>query len=108
MADRTIIRQRLSFWESVHEKLQNAYIALIEGGVKSYMIDDRQLTRFDIPDLKNEIEECEAKIDELEKTAVEVERRVRREERFAPWLAAGLSLLAAGLLLAGGGRRSLV
>ncbi len=65
MADRTIIRQRLSFWETVHEKLQNAYIALIEGGVKSYMIDDRQLTRFDIPDLKNEIEECEAKIDEL-------------------------------------------
>ena len=33
--------------------------------MKSYMIDDRQLTRFDIPDLKNEIEECEAKIDEL-------------------------------------------
>ncbi len=65
MADRTIIRQRLSFWEGVHVKLQNAYIALIEGGVKSYMIDDRQLTRFDIPDLKNEIEECEAKIDEL-------------------------------------------
>ncbi len=65
MADRTIIKQRLSFWEGVHEKLQNAYIALIEGGVKSYMIDDRQLTRFDLPDLKNEIEECEQKIDEL-------------------------------------------
>jgi len=65
MADRTIIRERLSFWEGVHEKLQNAYIALIEGGVKSYMIDDRQLTRFDLPDLKNELEECEQKIDEL-------------------------------------------
>ena len=65
MADRTIIRERLSFWQGVHEKLQNAYIALIEGGVKSYMIDDRQLTRFDIPDLVNEIEECEKKIDEL-------------------------------------------
>lgn len=65
MADRTIIRERLSFWQGVHERLQKAYIALIEGGVKSYMIDDRQLTRFDIPDLKNEIEECEQKIDEL-------------------------------------------
>lgn len=65
MADRTIIRERLSFWQSVHEKLQKAYIALIDGGVKSYTIDDRQLTRFDIPDLKNEIEECEQKIDEL-------------------------------------------
>jgi len=65
MADRTIIRERLSFWQGVHEKLQAAYVALIDGGVKSYMIDDRQLTRFDLPDLKNEIEECEQKIDEL-------------------------------------------
>lgn len=65
MADKTIIRQRLAFWNSVHEKLQAAYIALVEGGVKSYMIDDRQLTRFDIPDLVKEIEECEKKIDEL-------------------------------------------
>ena len=65
MADKTIIRQRLAFWNSVHEKLQAAYIALVEGGVKSYMIDDRQLTRFDIPDLLEQIEECEKKIDEL-------------------------------------------
>ncbi len=65
MADRTIIRQRLSFWEGVHEKLQGAYIALVEGGVKSYTIDDRQLTRFDIPDLLDQIEKCEEKIDEL-------------------------------------------
>lgn len=65
MAGRTIIRERLSFWQGVHKKLQDAYIALIEGGVKSYMIDDRQLTRFDLPDLKNELEECEQKIDEL-------------------------------------------
>ncbi len=65
MANRTIIRERLSFWEGVHEKLQAAYVALIEGGVKSYMIDDRQLTRFDLPDLKRELEDCEQKIDEL-------------------------------------------
>lgn len=65
MADRIIIRQRLSFWEGVHEKLQNAYVALVEGGVKSYMIDDRQLTRFDIPDLLKQIDEVEARIDEL-------------------------------------------
>lgn len=62
---KTIIRERLSFWEHTYARLQEAYIALIEGGVKSYMIDDRQLTRFDLPDLKNEIEECEEKIDEL-------------------------------------------
>lgn len=65
MVDRIVIRKRLSFWEGVHEKLQAAYIALVEGGVKSYMIDDRQLTRFDIPDLMRQIEEAEYKIDEL-------------------------------------------
>ncbi len=54
------------------------------------------------------LQDALAKIDELEKTAVEVERRVRREERFAPWLCASLSLLCLGLLLAGPGRRSLV
>ena len=54
------------------------------------------------------LQDALAKIDELEKTSVEVERRVRREERFAPWLCASLSLLCLGLLLAGPGRRSLV
>ena len=43
MADRTIIRERLSFWETVHEKLQNAYIALIEGGVKPHSLMRRWL-----------------------------------------------------------------
>ena len=36
------------------EKLMAAYEALVTGGVKSYMIDDRQLTRFDLPVLKKE------------------------------------------------------
>ena len=54
------------------------------------------------------LQDALAKIDELEKTSVEVERRVRREERFAPWLAACIALVGAGLLVAGGGRRSLV
>ena len=30
------------------------------------MIDDRQLTRFDLPALQKQIEEAEAKVDELE------------------------------------------
>ena len=34
--------------------------------MKSYRIDDRELTRFDLPALKNEIEEMEAELDELE------------------------------------------
>ena len=65
MANRTIIQERLAFWKAVYEKLQRAYLALIEGGVKSYTIDDRELTRFDIPDLKKQLEDAESKIDEL-------------------------------------------
>ena len=44
----------------------SADVALVDGGVKSYMIDDRQLTRFDLPALQKQIEEAEAKVDELE------------------------------------------
>jgi len=43
-----------------------AYLALVDGGVKSYTIDDRQLTRLDLPELMEEMETMEHKIDELE------------------------------------------
>lgn len=65
MADKTIIRKRLAYWEGVYEKLQAAYLALVEGGVKSYTIDDRSVTKFDIPNLLQQMEEIEKKIDEL-------------------------------------------
>lgn len=65
MATKTIIEQRLAYWQGVYEKLQDAYVKLIEGGVKSYTIDDRQLTRFDIPDLLEQIKRAEETIDEL-------------------------------------------
>ena len=45
MASKTIIEKRLAFREKALEKLYDAYTALVDGGVKSYMIDDRQLTR---------------------------------------------------------------
>ena len=55
----------LDFWQSALSKLRAAYLALVDGGVKSYVIDDRELTRFDLPDLKDEIEDAEKKVDEL-------------------------------------------
>ena len=58
-------RARLDFWQSALSKLRAAYLALVDGGVKSYVIDDRELTRFDLPDLKDEIEDAEKKVDEL-------------------------------------------
>lgn len=65
MADMVELRARLAFRRRALEKLQEAYLALIDGGVKSYTIDDRQLTRFDLPDLKKEIEDMENEIDDL-------------------------------------------
>lgn len=59
------IKRRLDFWESTLAKLMDAYEQLVSGGVKSYSIDDRQLTKFDLPALRREIEEAEKKIDAL-------------------------------------------
>ena len=66
MANAVELRARLDFWQEVLKKLRKAYLALVDSGVKSYMIDDRQLTRFDLPALQKQIEEAEAKVDELE------------------------------------------
>lgn len=66
MPDLTTLNARLAFKQSALEKLRAAYLALIDGGVKAYMIDDRQLTRFDLPVLKKQIKELEEEIDELE------------------------------------------
>lgn len=65
MADAVELRARLEFWQKSLSKLRKAYLALIDGGVKSYMIEDRQLTRLDLPALKSQIEDAEKKVDEL-------------------------------------------
>ena len=41
---KTELRARLAFWKSALEKLQEAYIALLDGGVKSYKIGNEELT----------------------------------------------------------------
>lgn len=76
MADVTELKARLEFWKSALAKLRAAYLALVDGGVKSYTIDDRQLTRFDLPSLKDEIKEAEKKVDEL--TALLSNKRPRK------------------------------
>jgi len=59
------IQKRLEFHEAALEKLQDAYLALLEGGVQSYTIDNRSLTRFDLPELMKEIREEERIVSEL-------------------------------------------
>ena len=63
---RETIQKRLTYWQEQLDKLMDAYVALIKGGVKSYEIDDRSLTRFDIPSLKDAIDEAEKKVDMYE------------------------------------------
>ena len=64
--DKVELNARLEFRKSALSKLRKAYLALLDGGVKSYTIDDRQLTRFDLPDLENAIKQMENEVDELE------------------------------------------
>lgn len=59
------LKARLDFWQGALKRLREAYLALVEGGVKSYALPDRQLTRLDLPELKKEIVETERRVDEL-------------------------------------------
>lgn len=60
------IQERLTYWKEQLGKLMDAYVSLVEGGVKSYEIDDRSLTRFDIPSLRKAIDTAEEKVDMYE------------------------------------------
>ena len=82
MTSKTEIRARLSFWQTALEQSRAAYIALLDGGVKSYSLKNRMLTRLDLPDLFKEIQEMEKKVDELE-TLLE-DRKPRRSFAVIP------------------------
>ena len=64
--NRATIEERLTYWRGQLARLMDAYVKLVEGGVKSYQIDDRSLTRFDLPSLKKAIEDAEEKVDQYE------------------------------------------
>ncbi len=66
MATKVEIQKRLTFRQETLDELRAAYTALVKGGVKSYRIHNRELTRFDIADLMDEIRNMEAEMDELE------------------------------------------
>jgi|BioPla2DNA2_1021312.scaffolds.fasta_scaffold136141_1 hypothetical protein len=82
MANMTELKIRLKFWQDALVKMRAAYLALVDGGVQSYTIDDRSLTRFDLPALLKEIEEAEKKVDEL--TALTNGRKARKAFGIVP------------------------
>ena len=60
------IQKRLAYWEETYDDLTDCYQELLKSGVQSYEIDDRALTRFNIPNLRKAIQEAEENIDKYE------------------------------------------
>ena len=61
----TEIQLKLAFHQAMVAKLQTACLALVDGGVQSYTIDDRSLTRLDLPKLMQELRKEESVVDQL-------------------------------------------
>ena len=56
MITRAEAKALYEYYDKLITKLTAAKLALVEGGVKSYTIDGRSLTRFDLNTLSEEIE----------------------------------------------------
>lgn len=76
MASVNTLKLRLKFKQDALELAQSAYLALLSGGVKSYAIGSRNLTKFDIPQLEGSIDKLEKEIDYLKG---EIEGQKRRK-----------------------------
>ena len=73
--DRTELNARLEFRRAALSELRTAYLALVSGQVASYTIGSRNLTRFDLTKLKDEITEMEKELDALQAMAAGGSRR---------------------------------
>ena len=51
--------------ESLKE-LRKAYLAIVKGSAKSFKIDDREVTKLDLPTLSREIKDKQARLDILD------------------------------------------
>ena len=66
---------RLAFHTSARDAAQEAYLALLKGQVQSYSIGSRNLTKFDLPKLRDEITYHQKEVDGL---TAEINGRSRR------------------------------
>lgn len=62
-------RVMVEYYSALIDKLMAAKLALVDGGVKSYSIDDRTLTRFDLDTLGRELDDAIKKKAEYEAIA---------------------------------------
>ena len=56
MISKAEAKELYEYYDRLIKKLTEAKIALIDGGVKSYTIDGRSLTRFDLTTISGEID----------------------------------------------------
>lgn len=63
--DKIELKARLEFRRAALAELRTAYLALVNGQVASYAIGSRNLTRFDLTKLKDEIMDMEKELDAL-------------------------------------------
>lgn len=66
MASKQELKERLEFRRAALASARQAYIDLLNGRVKSYSIGGRNLTRFDLDELKSTISALEKEVSELE------------------------------------------
>lgn len=65
MSNKTELAARLQFRREALEEARAAYLALLNGQVKSYAIGSRNLTRFDLSELWDIIVGMEREVDSL-------------------------------------------
>lgn len=65
MSNKTELTARLQFRREALEEARAAYLALLNGQVKSYAIGSRNLTRFDLSELWDIIVGMEREVDSL-------------------------------------------
>ncbi|MDD2429338.1 MAG: hypothetical protein PHQ85_07110 [Eubacteriales bacterium] len=82
MMDRTELAARLAFYKELLSGLRAAYLALVDGGVQSYSIGERSLTRFDLGKIRDEIKDAEQRVDEL--TAMDAGAKPRKAFGIVP------------------------
>jgi hypothetical protein len=76
MASIDTLKQRLETKKKALEEANAAYLALLSGGVRSYGIGSRNLTKLDLPQLEDTISKLEKEIDYLE---IEIDGGKRRK-----------------------------
>lgn len=62
---KTEMQEKITFHKAALAALRNAYLALADGGVQSYSIGSRSLTKFDLGKISEEIAGHEKAINEL-------------------------------------------